>query len=50
MGDSVTPEIFVGMDHETGKEVKAGCHGRVLSVNFSGGDHSLSVVIEPVSQ
>jgi hypothetical protein len=38
---------MVGEDLETGETVKAGCHGRVEAISFSGDDHALVVVISP---
>ena len=48
VSDPVTPETTVGEDFETGEIVKAGCHGQVEAVSFSGDDHALIVVISPV--
>jgi hypothetical protein len=45
VGDTVEPETVVGMDFETGEMVKAGRHGRVEAVGFSGGRHALTIVI-----
>jgi hypothetical protein len=38
------------MDHESGKMVTAGCHGRVVGVTFRGGEHVLIVVIETIPE
>ena len=45
VGDTVEPETVIGMDSETGEMVKAGRHGRVEAVSFSGGGHALTIVI-----
>jgi hypothetical protein len=47
VGDRVTPETTVGEDFETGEIVKAGRHGQVEAISFSGDDHALIVVISP---
>jgi hypothetical protein len=46
IGDQVSPETRVGVDYESGEVVSAGCHGRVVAVTFSGGEHALIVIIE----
>ncbi len=46
IGDEVSPQTVVGIDNESGETVTAGCHGRVVAVTFSGGEHALIVVIE----
>ncbi|MGO9122119.1 MAG: hypothetical protein ACLQPD_31475 [Desulfomonilaceae bacterium] len=50
IGDEVSPETIVGVDYESGEILTAGCHGRVEAVTFSGGEHSLIVVIERASE
>ncbi|MEW6263010.1 MAG: hypothetical protein AB1641_08015 [Thermodesulfobacteriota bacterium] len=45
IGDSVTPDTVVGTELETGNTLKAGCHGKVVAVDFSGGEHALTVHI-----
>ena len=47
IGDSVTPDTVVGTEHETGKTLTAGCHGKVIAVHFSGGEHTLTLHIQP---
>ena len=49
IGDQVSPETRVGVDYESGEAVTARCHGRVVAVTFSGGEHALIVVIELTS-
>jgi hypothetical protein len=49
-GDLVTPGTVVGTDVETGETVTAGCHGKVMGVSFSGGQHALIVTIQPAAQ
>ena len=50
IGDRVAPETRVGVDYESGEVVTAGCHGRVEAVTFSGGEHSLTVVIDTMPE
>jgi beta-lactam-binding protein with PASTA domain len=50
VGDTVEPETVIGMDFETGQKVKAGRHGRVEAVSFSGGEHALTIVIQGSQQ
>ena len=50
IGDQVSPQTEVGMDHESGEMITAGCHGRVAGVTFSAGEHVLIVVIETIPQ
>ncbi len=45
VGDMVEPETVIGMDFETGETVRAGRHGQVKAVSFSGGGHALTIVI-----
>ena len=45
VGDIVEPETVIGMDFETGEMVRAGRHGQVEAVSFSGGEHALTIVI-----
>jgi hypothetical protein len=49
VGDQVALETRVGVDYESG-EVAAGCHGRVVAVTFSGGEHALTVVIDTMPE
>ncbi len=46
VGDQVAPETRVGVDYDSGDVVTAGCHGQVVAVTFSGGEHALIVIIE----
>ena len=50
VGDSVTPDTVIGTDAETGKTVTVGCHGKVMGVHFSGGEHALIVTIHLKAQ
>ena len=50
VGDSVTPDTVVGTAVETGETVIAGCHGKVIGVHFSGGEHALIVTVHPKAQ
>ena len=45
VGDRVAPETKIGVDYETDRIVTAGCHGEVVAVTFSGGEHALTVAI-----
>lgn len=47
IGDAVTPDTVVGADIENGEAVKAGCHGKIMDIRFSGGEHALTVIIQP---
>jgi hypothetical protein len=47
VGDVVTPEMVIGKEVETGESVRAGIHGQVETISFSGADHALIVLIQP---
>ncbi len=46
----MSPQTVVGIDHESGEMVTAGCHGRVVGGTFIGGEHALIVVIETIPE
>jgi hypothetical protein len=48
--DEVTPDTVVGTEVQTGQTVTAGCRGKVIGVNFSGGEHALVVTIQPTAR
>ncbi len=50
IGNQVSPQTVVGIDHGSGEMVTAGCRGRVVAVTFSGGEHALFVVIETTTE
>ncbi len=43
--DPVTPDTEIGEDFDTGEIIRADCYGKVVSVAFSGGEHSMVVTI-----
>ena len=45
VGDRVAPGTVIGNDHDTGRPITAEYHGEVEAVGFSGGEHSLIVMI-----
>jgi hypothetical protein len=44
--DRVTPETVIGKDFEIEKIVTAGCHGRVVAINFNASNHTLIILIQ----
>lgn len=45
VGQSVTPETEIGEDLETRESLRAGVHGQVQGIHFSGGEHVLIVLV-----
>jgi high-affinity nickel permease len=46
VGDPVTPDTVIGIDATTRKVIKAGQYGRVTGILFSGGEHTLTILIQ----
>lgn len=46
MGDTVTPDMVIGMDATTKEVIKAGRYGWVTDIFFSGGEHTLTILIQ----